>query len=160
MSKKCWTNAEIRPMRDDHPTPSKTHESKKGRLCGPLAWRRASARRRGTPPEDVLAARRGDPRRLAALLPALVVGFEDLRHREVIRVDLKAEFGPLALREAHSGRGLAPIDLVIERGAALGDVGEVARVIDLGLQVLDHLDDVALLVVVCSQAYDRAEQHV
>src|SRR5713226_1384721 len=118
-------------------------------------------RTRASTAETSSAALRTDPvLRRARLLPALVAGIEDLRHEEVVRVDLQAELRPLALREAHVLRRLPPAELVVERGARLRDVGQMARIVDLGLEMLRVLDDVALLVVVRPEADDRAQEHV
>ena len=76
--------------------------------------------------------------------PALVLRVEHLRHRVVVGINLRAELGHLA--RIHGKPGLAEVDLVIQRRAGLRDVGDVARVVHLGLQVLDHVDDVTLLV--------------
>src|SRR5262245_34317404 len=89
------------------------------------------------------------------LVPALVPRIEHLRDQEVVRVDQQAELRPIRLREPHGEGGLAPVDLVVDRRARLRDVSQMPRVVDLGFQVLGHLDDVALLVGPCAQADDR-----
>src|SRR5205085_10576572 len=93
---------------------------KKGRA------RQAARPRRSYP---FLTAGVRNTRRLAFLVPALVLRVEDLRRQEVVRVNQQAEFRPLALREPHGERRLAPGDLVIDAGAFLRHVGDVTGVV-------------------------------
>src|SRR5205807_674189 len=83
--------------------------------------------------------------RIVRFGPPLVARCKHLRHEKVVRVDQQAEFRPLALRETHVLRRFAPVDLVLERGAGLRYVGQLAWLVDLGLGMLGGLVVVDLL---------------